>query len=484
MLRSFQSISKLHPYPYSAFLEHTPKDPPGQPNCGKPFNISLIWGIGQNWWWKDKNGILLCMSDPKPRGQEQEKRKWGAIPNDPYKALGVSPNNTAAEITSAYKSLADKYHPDKNPGDKEAEEWSRAISEARDVLLKPGKNHSSIHFFKGFKPPIGGTYRKETREEERIRKEAEAKRRAHEAAEAERMKREAERKRKEAEAWRLAEVRRKEEEARKKREEKIREEVEKARKEFERVEKIKTIRARMAKNTPGAPLSEEEIILKKIEEIRARMAGTEPTEKNSEVVFDVGQLNKDNKTTIAATLSRFEELRDAGNSVTQEDIEDFKKDPPGYYRAWIESLEEHMKSVDEAEKAELRIDIGLLKATVAKLEADPGYQAGYNSPLSEEEIRLKKIEEIKARMMGGSSGVFGAPRESKTEEAGLSLEEGILRDKTSSELRAEIARKEKVFNSEKRSGAPAEELRALASLIARFKKVLVVLEKREKTGGK
>jgi molecular chaperone DnaJ len=57
----------------------------------------------------------------------QEKRDY-------YEVLGVSKTATDAEIKKAYRKLAMKYHPDYNPGDKEAEEKFKEINEANEVL--------------------------------------------------------------------------------------------------------------------------------------------------------------------------------------------------------------------------------------------------------------------------------------------------------------------------------------------------------------
>ena len=53
---------------------------------------------------------------------------------DYYEILGVSKNASDDEIKKAYRKLAVKYHPDKNPGDKEAEAKFKVINEAHDVL--------------------------------------------------------------------------------------------------------------------------------------------------------------------------------------------------------------------------------------------------------------------------------------------------------------------------------------------------------------
>src|SRR5215472_17950339 len=56
---------------------------------------------------------------------------------DYYKALGVDKKATPEEIKKAYRKLARKYHPDRNPDDKEAEARFKEISQAHDVLSDP-----------------------------------------------------------------------------------------------------------------------------------------------------------------------------------------------------------------------------------------------------------------------------------------------------------------------------------------------------------
>ncbi|HEX4307056.1 MAG TPA: molecular chaperone DnaJ [Solirubrobacterales bacterium] len=56
-----------------------------------------------------------------------------------YKTLGVKKDAGDDEIKKAYRKLARKYHPDRNPGDKEAEEKFKEVSAAHDVLADPEK---------------------------------------------------------------------------------------------------------------------------------------------------------------------------------------------------------------------------------------------------------------------------------------------------------------------------------------------------------
>ena len=76
-----------------------------------------------------------------------------ATKRDYYEVLGVSKNASEDEIKKAYRKIAIKYHPDRNPGDKEAEEKFKEAAEAYDVLHDPAKRQQYDQF--GFDAPGG-----------------------------------------------------------------------------------------------------------------------------------------------------------------------------------------------------------------------------------------------------------------------------------------------------------------------------------------
>jgi DnaJ-class molecular chaperone len=84
---------------------------------------------------------------------------------DYYSILGVSRAASEADIKSAYRKLAMKHHPDRNPGNKDAENKFKAINEANEVLSDSKKRQTYDQLGKdwdkgrGFTPPPGGGQR-------------------------------------------------------------------------------------------------------------------------------------------------------------------------------------------------------------------------------------------------------------------------------------------------------------------------------------
>ena len=81
---------------------------------------------------------------------------------DPYKVLGVSPDASDEEVKRAYRALAKKYHPDRNPGDAAAAQKMREINAAYEQIKNPEKAaQSGQNPYGGYYDPFGG-YRQQT----------------------------------------------------------------------------------------------------------------------------------------------------------------------------------------------------------------------------------------------------------------------------------------------------------------------------------
>ncbi len=75
------------------------------------------------------------------------------MPRDYYEVLGVAKGASESDIKKAYRKLARQHHPDRNPGDKQAETRFKEVQEAYDVLSDKSKRAQYDRF--GFAGPSG-----------------------------------------------------------------------------------------------------------------------------------------------------------------------------------------------------------------------------------------------------------------------------------------------------------------------------------------
>src|SRR3954453_10678499 len=68
------------------------------------------------------------------------------MPRDYYEVLGVARDASEADVKKAYRKLARQHHPDRNPGDKEAETRFKEVQEAYDVLSDKKKRQQYDRF--------------------------------------------------------------------------------------------------------------------------------------------------------------------------------------------------------------------------------------------------------------------------------------------------------------------------------------------------
>ena len=79
------------------------------------------------------------------------------VKRDYYEVLGVDRNATEADLKKAYRKLALQFHPDRNPGDAEAEEKFKEATEAYEVLSDPQKRQTYDQFgHQGLQGGFGG----------------------------------------------------------------------------------------------------------------------------------------------------------------------------------------------------------------------------------------------------------------------------------------------------------------------------------------
>ena len=78
------------------------------------------------------------------------------MPRDPYDVLGVSTSASAEEIQKAYRKLSKKHHPDRNPGDQQADATYKEVQAAYEVLSDPTRKANYDQYGHAGPPHAGG----------------------------------------------------------------------------------------------------------------------------------------------------------------------------------------------------------------------------------------------------------------------------------------------------------------------------------------
>lgn len=97
---------------------------------------NIVWGLASC---KNFELLLIILNDFAGSGTEEEAQEEEDSFEDWYEILEVSADADDKEIKKAYRKAAVKYHPDKNNGDKEAEEKFKKAKEAFEILSNPEK---------------------------------------------------------------------------------------------------------------------------------------------------------------------------------------------------------------------------------------------------------------------------------------------------------------------------------------------------------
>lgn len=282
------------------------------------------------------NGIMRSERFAEPPSPEQ-------IPTDPYELLGVDRAASDEEINRAFKKLAPKYHPDTNPGDAAAEEHFKAISNARDLLVNPQKNQSSVPPRRPAPPtsPFDGFFRQEQARQENEKRER-AKREAENEKQRQEREVEYERERVEARQRQERETARWEAERKERleRERQQQEELERRQQEEAQLKEVGrlTHELEMLQDRYVGEVHVQEDLNHKYPQIFKLAFGDEPTR------YNFGEIKKDSERKIDETLSRLavasqssiEEVKEKFDTTLREKMKQREIQALNYWRGFVE----------------------------------------------------------------------------------------------------------------------------------------------------